>query len=372
MYNMMKKALFNCLSLLLTSTLCINCSYNDYYESVDKVSSDSTSIFVGTDRHENGAGNNLTALLQTVTNNLNVKSPDLVLLGGDYVGGPYGGVKGQPTFDLSDVAEEIEAVLGKTKCSSLLTYGSHDRNASEGYSAFFSGPHACDGYYTYGISYAQMYYATDSATTAIDSTYTTETVTDTIDGNIVTDTIKTLEDTLYRGLDLHDPFGISAESATLRFTSWVKSLSDNAPIIMMSHLPIHACRKDNPGALQWFNAISEAAKQHDIILFFGHNHTMESLGYDTDKYHYLLTPGDSIYVEGENSTTWGKVLNFTYANAGYIKVGYSSLVTLYDTNKNGTYDKMRIRRYSVKDGDTEYFGLTGKKNPYTINFSKSK
>lgn len=340
----MKKTLFYCLSMFLICASYASCTYNDYYECANKATSDSTSLFVATDRHENGTGNNLTALLQIVSNNLNVMPPRMVLLGGDYVGsGPDKGETGQPVFNLSDVTAEIVSVMGHDKCSSLLTYGSHDKGATEGYSDFFSGPHSCDGYYAYGISFAQMYYDTDSATTA----------------------------NFYDGLDLSDSFGFSAESATLHFSSWIRSLSDNAPIVIMSHVPMHANRNDNPGALRWFNAISKAAKSHDIIMFFGHNHTLEEHGNPADRYDYLLTPGDSIYVQGTDSVI-GDTLNFSYANAGYIKLGYSSLVTFVDTDGNGAYDRMNIRRYSLTGEDLDSFGLTGKRNPYSITLSKSR
>lgn len=355
--------------LLLACALFMGCSYDDYYADSGTEFPSSTSIFVGSDRHENGAGNNLPALLQTVTNNFTSVPPSLVFLGGDYVGkGPSSGVTGLPVFDVAGIKDEVTAALGnKVPYEILLTYGSHDQSATEGYSAFFSGPRACTGYYVYGISFAQMYYATDSATTAVDTTYTTTVVAD----SVASDTVTTMALSTYSGIDLKDPFGISAASATRRFTSWIESLSDNAPIVIMSHIPLHANREDNSGAYTWFRAISEAAKTHDILVLFGHNHTMEELYNQIDTYNYLLTPGDSISVQAEGKV-YREKLNFTYGNAGYIKSGCSSLITFTDVDGNKKYDKMTIRRYSLNGVGNGFFGMTGKENPFTVTLSKSR
>lgn len=64
----------------------------------------STSLFVATDRHEAGNGNNLSAMLQLMAANQNVVMPQMVLLGGDYVGrGPDHGTTGQPVFSAEDI-----------------------------------------------------------------------------------------------------------------------------------------------------------------------------------------------------------------------------------------------------------------------------
>src|SRR5574344_25892 len=139
------------------------------------------------------------------------------------------------------------------------------------------------------VSYAQMVYATDSATRAVTITYETTITSDTISAdNIVNDTIVTAVENVYEGLDLSDSFCISAESAAPHFTECVNSITDHAPIVIMSHIPIHANRKDNPGAYTWYKAISKAAETHDILLLFGHNHTLEERGNPADGYDYLL------------------------------------------------------------------------------------
>ncbi len=335
---------------LYTATLSIlsGCSYHDIYENENSNHNNIqpvTSIFMGTDRHECGDGNNLTALLQVASSNMSEVKPTLIFLGGDYVGkGPDRDSLGHPTFNMSDVSDEVSKAMGNSKYEELFTYGSHDIGANEGYKPFFSGPHARNGYYVYGISYAQMVYANDSTMNS-DSTY------------------------IYEGLDLNDAFGCNAEVATGRFTAWVNSLSDHSPIIMLTHVPMHARRNDNHGGELWFDAISKAAENHSIALFFGHNHTLGERGDSTDQSVYLLNTGDSISVQGQDSVYQHK-LNFTYGNAGYIKLGYSSLLTFKDTDNNGKYDRLVIRRYSINADDASKIGSIGKLNSCNITLKE--
>ena len=167
-----------------------------------------------------------------------------VILGGDYVGSGGGS---NPAFPISDLYNEIDSTLAPPYRDVVITYGSHDENCTDGYSAFFSGPRHQEGYYVYGISYAQMIYATD----------------------------KDASD--YNGLDIADRYGLSAESATANFAAWVRTLTDNSPIVVMSHVPMHANRRDNLGATAWYNVLTEAAEKHDIVFLWGHNHTNEEM-----------------------------------------------------------------------------------------------
>ena len=339
----------------------------------------STSLFVATDRHEAGGGNNLSAMLQIMAANQNVVVPQTVLLGGDYVGrGPDHGETGQPAFSVEDIRSEVFRVIDPTQTELLLTYGSHDRGCTEGYNAFFSGPHRCDGYYVYGISYAQMTFATDSLAQVSIDLYLEQG--DDTTSNTPPPTDSTGTDTVpprpsgpkaYNGIDAADPFGISAESATRRFTAWINSLSDDAPIVVMSHVPIHAQRGDNPGGEAWFNALQNAARTHDVILLFGHNHSLEERGDLADQEVYLLVPGDSISVQGDSAAGVQRhKMNFTYANAGYLKLGHSSLITFIDSYGSGQFDKVSIRRYSLDGTDNQYFGTTRHRNPYTASLRR--
>lgn len=335
-----------------------------------------TSLFVASDRHEAGNGNNLAAAIQKVANRNGIVTPSVVLLGGDYVGsGPDAGDTGQPAFTLADLRSEIFSSLDPNKTEIFFTYGSHDRNCTDDYSAFFSGPHRCDGYYIYGISYAQMAYATDSLTRAAVALYDEQG--DNIPGNnpppANNDSTMPMPQQpsgglrAYNGIDIADPYGISAESASARFAAWADTLSGHDPIIVMSHVPIHASRNDNPGGLRWFNTLSRAAQKHDIVLLFGHNHTLEERGNSSDSGMYLLAPGDSITVQGDSvQGAQRQQLPFTYANAGYLKLGWCTLLTFNDTDADGHPDYLQLRRFSAIGDKATLFGSTDKPNPWLI------
>ena len=116
---------------------------------------DPISVVVATDRHDpmDGTGNNLTAVLGLIANDENAVQPQAVILGGDHVGsGPDEGSNGHPSFSVQDIKAEIESVFGENT-ESLLTFGSHDTMAQDGYGAFLSGPKDMGAYYVYGISY---------------------------------------------------------------------------------------------------------------------------------------------------------------------------------------------------------------------------
>ena len=140
---------------------------------------------------------------------------------------------------------------------------------------------------------------------------------------------------------------------------------------MLAAAALHATRGDNIGAMTWYKALTAAAQTHDVLVLWGHNHTLEEFGDSLDQYSYLLTAGDSIDIQGDSITGVLRCpLNFTYANAGYLKLGRASVITFTDTDRNGHYDMMELRRYSLEaDEPDRQFGLTGKPNPYVITFS---
>ena len=356
------------LTLCGFGTMLTSCAMEDNPANGDKVTK-STALFVATDRHENGKGNNLAAMLRIAVEGSEVK-PRLVILGGDYVGSGGGS---NPAFPIIDLYNEIDSTLAPPYRDVVITYGSHDENCTDGYSAFFSGPRHQEGYYVYGISYAQMIYATD----------------------------KDASD--YNGLDIADRYGLSAESATANFAAWVRTLTDNSPIVVMSHVPMHANRRDNLGATAWYNVLTEAAEKHDIVFLWGHNHTNEEMalreqqkpdesttqpkeeaGKDSlppkpksanlnDRYCYLLTPGENITLQDTvDNLTVERLLGFTYANAGYLKLGYASVITFTSNNPSGYYDAMTIRRYALTPDSTETtFGFTNHPNPCMLPLKNS-
>ena len=123
--------------------------------------------------------------------------------------------------------------------------------------------------------------------------------------------------------------------------------------------------------MRWFEALSHAAKTHDVIVFYGHNHSLEERGDSLDRNSYLLVPGDSISIQGDKiQGVQQRQLNFAYANAGYLKLGWSTLVTFSDTDGNGHHDHMQLRRFNVLGDDDSYFGLTGKRTPYILRLNK--
>ena len=151
-------------------------------------------------------------------------------------------------------------------------------------------------------------------------------------------------------------------------------------------MPLHAHRHDNVGAQTWFNALSEASLRRDIIFLWGHNHTLEERGSVPppggnsadnpllDRDYYLLVPGETLTVQtAVDSVGVDMRLNFTYMNAGYLKLGYGSVITFTDSGRHGRYDRMRIQRFSINEADTlaGVFGNTGKKNPYETPLSGS-
>ena len=86
------------LTLCDFGSILTSCAEKDNPTNVGK-GTKSTALFVATDRHETGKGNNLAAMLRIAVEGSDVK-PRLVILGGDYVGG---GGKSNPEFSISDL-----------------------------------------------------------------------------------------------------------------------------------------------------------------------------------------------------------------------------------------------------------------------------
>jgi len=320
--------------------------------------------------------NNLTDVLSLVVQDESAVQPDIVLLGGDNVGDGGNGTRdetgypmGAPMFSMKAVDAQISYVFGET-ARGYYTYGSHDTNETGKYEdAFFSGPIEGDDYWIYGISYAQMIYESDWQVMTADE-----------------------KGKIYNGKDLTDSNGISAQMASHRFLSWVKSLDDHRPILVMSHVPLHADRGDNSGAWIWTRTLNEAAEDHDIIFLWGHNHTLESDEdvKQTEQENYLLLPGANIIVQSWDVDGEGRIttkreipvpeeeqkgaqsetteeeaqdsaeeetepeyeliteqekLAFVYLNAGYIINGTGSLLTFTDDESDGLWDSLTVKRY---------------------------
>lgn len=294
------------------------------------------SFYAATDRHE--LRDVFRSLLAKSCSFDGVPSPNLFIMGGDNVCSPETGM--MPAFSMTEVKEDIYSVFG-SDYKLLATYATHDNGCIDNYlETFYSGPQEQDGYYTYGITSSQMNQSTK----------------DLLEDKIINNQ---LQDYLY------DPYGYTATEASAFFTNWVNTLTDNKPIIIMSHLPMHYRRLDNHGGDIWYKAISEAAKKQDIVFLWGHNHSGETT-LDTDC--YLLAPGDKIKIQthsNQNSYT----LNFYYVNAGYVKHGSSSIFTFIDDDEDDCFDSLIIRKF---DENGRYsWGSELKSNdpipfPYTI------
>jgi len=352
--------LFAIIVMAITVCLLCECGKSSFYNYTNKESK-ATAVFVGTDLHGVATPRNIKALVQLASQNLNEPVPSAFLIGGDCAERiVLDSGKIYEKFSLSSVINEINYGSRSRHNKFFFTYGSNDAKCTDAPSAFFSGPAALENYYLYGISFAQMHCAEDSLAKQ------------------------------YQGLDSLDAFGKSAASASRNFLKWANSLSDHAPIVIMSHMPIHANRGDNFGGEIWCKAINEVSRDHDLFLLFGHNHTIESdlddhaavdfkqsapdsipegqksttLPYNEQDF-YLVLPGSSIPVQTSATNVFDTIkINFTYLNAGYFCCGNATKIIFSDFDDDGNYDSVDIRRYTVRDTTINYFGNTGIANPY--------
>ncbi len=309
---------------------------------------DSFSIFVCTDRYDkmDVTGNNLCTVLNGVASDDTIVKPSVFIIGGDNVGnGPDIGTNGHPDFSVNDVIEEVHSVFPDGQV--LMTFGSHDTAAQEGMDEFLAGPAEQSGFYVYGVTFAQMRYADRESA----------------------------EEKSYAYLDVDAQTGLGAVEGTAAFTAWVNTLEDHLPIIVMSHMPLHANRGDNVGAAIWTEALNEAAKEHPVIVLFGHNHTSEENATEEkpscDPAYYLVPAGGSMPIQQKDvaaADCENLEILFTYMNAGYITLGYGSVITFEDISGDGMYDRITIARYSA-EGLSPDFGTTGLVGPYSFDLT---
>ena len=230
---------------------------------------------------------------------------EYVCLAGDMVGS---GGKDTPSYNTSTVKDEVTALFSEAEVD--IVWGTHDAGANDdagimnGATAGSSGLIYTDyddagvAYYVYGIAYYDMSDADN------------------------------------------------AQTAAAAFSDWAAGVDPSIPIFMACHMPLHQRRGDNKGAANWLTAINAAAESHDIVYFWGHNHTGES---KDDTNAYLLTLGAALTPEGGSATT----INFTYMNAGYLNARQSAtLVTLTDS-------EISLQKYvSGSASDTYYATIT--------------
>lgn len=314
-----------------------------------------TSLFVAADVHMLHGESNLNAVLSLILRDEGAVRPSAVLLGGDHAGlvgrvpsreqlgaagfFPAKGAGGhdcadwQPVYRLDELRGGISGLLGPS-VPVFFTYGSHDKNAADPITASFQGPTSLEHCHLYGVSFCQMHCADDAQLAE-------------------------------RGYDGPDAALGGAERGVRAFLEWADALTDRKPLFVMSHIPLHAHRTDNLGALQWTRAFNRTAQTRDVFVFFGHNHTAEHLT-PFEKECYFVPAGSTLPVQGREKEDQPQLtLRFTYLNAGYIANGFGTLLTLSDEDGTGRYDTLTIRRYSLH-GDNACFGSTPHENPQRI------
>ena len=299
----------------------------------------SVSIFVGADIHEAMGKSRLEEVLTLVK----PAKPAIVLLGGDHVGvtGPDVSEEDRarywtPEFSVEELRGRISRLLG-SGVESYFTYGSHDKKASEGESAFLAGAVSTDCCHLYGVSFSEMRFANEE---------------------------QRRQDTRYDGIDSG-----AAEDGAVRFLEWAEGIEDHKPILVMSHLPLHRHRGDNLGASIWCAALNRAAEKHNVFVFFAHNHTAERRS-SLDRQYYLVPAGSAMEIQGsEKGENCQSVIRFTYLNAGYILMGCGTVLTFSDENGDEEYDTVTVRRYAQEAVDTA-FGDTGILSPYTVKLEQ--
>lgn len=161
----------------------------------------------------------------------------------------------------------------------------------------------------------------------------------------------------------------NAAKAAKIFKQWALSLpeDDHHVIIVMSHLPLHERRNDNPGAAIWLEAVNSVAETEDVIFFWAHNHTGWT-GEDADA--AFVSPGESITPEGNSGSI---VLNFTYTLAGFLGNNTAdwngSTLTISDKvmeldhyTTNSFYENIEIIRKDPVPGDNPYQSDTDEKS----------
>lgn len=280
------------------------------------------SLLVAADIHEHKGMSRLEEVLRLVRDDPDVIQPDTVLMGGDYAGGGrpprMGGRLDEwvPVFSLNDLKKDIRDILG-SDVSVYLTYGSHDLNAVEGCGGFFSGPEDRGDYYLYGISFCQMRYAYSGQ----------------------------LEEMKYDGTDLDDPFGKCAVQAAEHFTRWERSLKDEKPVFVMSHMPLHAQRHDNLGAQIWCDALNRAAAKRPVYVFFAHNHHSEERPGAGPNYHFVQAGETMPVQQGTREAYADNSILFTYLNAGYILKGGAVLITIDGEQSFMQKPEISVRRF---------------------------
>ncbi|MBR4742608.1 MAG: InlB B-repeat-containing protein, partial [Oscillospiraceae bacterium] len=125
----------------------------------------------------------------------------------------------------------------------------------------------------------------------------------------------------------------STDAAT--FKSWVDAncTDTSIPIIVIGHVPLHAQRNDNGGAVAWNKALNYAATGEettssgkevirDVIYLHGHNHTTES------NKEFYVPRGSTMQIYNSSNSSY---IYYTYTTAGYLRNNTSATLIAIDS-----------------------------------------
>ena len=137
-------------------------------------------------------------------------------------------------------------------------------------------------------------------------------------------------------------YGVSYSSMTssssndaAAFESWVDGADPSIPVIVICHVPLHAQRNDNGGAVAWNKALNYAATGEEttssgkevirnVIFLHGHNHTTES-----NREYYIPVDSTMRIYSSSNSS----YIYYTYTTAGYLNANTAAtLIAIDDSN----------------------------------------
>ena len=154
------------------------------------------------------------------------------------------------------------------------------------------------------------------------------------------------------GVSFYDMTNTGVSESTQAFMDFADQTGDeNAPIIVIGHVPIHSKRGDNLGATYWSEALNYAATgsetventsdiTRDVCYIYGHNHTV-------DKKEYISYPGESLDIQApaDDGAAVNSVIGYTYLTGGYLNENHTSTLV---TVENGQLSFNKYKGYIVR------------------------
>lgn len=173
------------------------------------------------------------------------------------------------------------------------------------------------------------------------------------DGDYVEDVTAVLaegEDYIVFGISGTDMQAMPTEQMLDDFNAAADAARENRKVlIVMTHVPLHYRRSDNPAAAKWFAQINNVGVDTDVVVFWAHNHTDETEKEDIASYY--IAKGDTMIPYGYST---GIQINFTYINAGYISPTNESARMGYMTILGISPEAIIVQGYcteGIYDGD---------------------